>query len=174
VTQGLPVATFPGLEELTSLYQPIFFCEAAAYHRHWVEQTPESYGADVLSSLQRGMKVAGMYYVEAMRGRPRAIEAAEHAMRDWDALLLPATAIVAPPHDAPHVREPLLRFTRPFNVTGQPVVSLPAPVGAGLPVGIQVIGHRHDDANLLAVAASLEAAWEGVALPVTRKRGDSR
>jgi aspartyl-tRNA(Asn)/glutamyl-tRNA(Gln) amidotransferase subunit A len=159
VTQGLPTATFPRLEELTAIYQPIFFCEAAAYHRRWVEETPESYGADVLGSLQRGMKVAGMHYVEATRARPQAIEAVEHAMRDWDAVLVPTTAIVAPAHDAQHVREPLLRFTRPFNVTGQPVVSLPAPTSGELPVGIQVVGHRGDDAGILAVAAALETAW---------------
>jgi aspartyl-tRNA(Asn)/glutamyl-tRNA(Gln) amidotransferase subunit A len=144
---------------LTELFQPIFFCEAAAIHRRWVEETPGSYGADVLDSLRRGMKVAGMYYVEAMRARPRAIEEIDHAMRDWDAVLLPTTAIVAPLHRAEHVREPLLRFTRPFNLTGQPVVTLPAPAQGGLPVGIQVVGRHQSDASLLAVALALEEAW---------------
>ena len=50
------------------------------------------------------------------------------------------------------------RFTRPFNLTGQPVFSLPAPVD-GLPVGIQVIGPVGRDLELAAVAAGLERAW---------------
>jgi aspartyl-tRNA(Asn)/glutamyl-tRNA(Gln) amidotransferase subunit A len=56
------------------------------------------------------------------------------------------------------VRPLLTRFTRPFNVTGQPVVALPAPVD-GLPVGIQVIGRYGEDALVVEVAAWLERSW---------------
>jgi Asp-tRNA(Asn)/Glu-tRNA(Gln) amidotransferase A subunit family amidase len=84
----------------------------------------------------------------------------DHAMRVVDALVLPATAIVAPTIDgADEVREPLSRFTRPFNTTGQPVVTIPAPV-RGLPVGIQVVGHTN--AGALAAAAWLEQRWRAL------------
>ena len=80
-------------------------------------------------------------------------------MRDIDALILPATAITAPLVNAGgEVREPLARFTRPFNTTGQPVVALPAPAD-GLPVGIQVVGKTNSDA--IGVAATLETEWRG-------------
>ncbi len=80
------------------------------------------------------------------------------AMSGWDALLVPATAMVAPPITGPDVREPMTRFTRPFSATGQPVITLPAPV-SGLPVGIQVVGHRDQELELIGVARALEAAW---------------
>jgi aspartyl-tRNA(Asn)/glutamyl-tRNA(Gln) amidotransferase subunit A len=81
-------------------------------------------------------------------------------MEGIDALVLPATAIVAPALDAGvEVREPVTRFTRPFNTTGQPVVTLPAPV-SGLPVGIQVVGRTNGGA--IAAAAWLEARWKTV------------
>jgi Asp-tRNA(Asn)/Glu-tRNA(Gln) amidotransferase A subunit family amidase len=80
------------------------------------------------------------------------------AMRGFDAVLLPTTAAVAPLIAADVDTQPLVRFTRPFNLTGQPVFSLPAPVD-GLPVGIQVVGHAGRDLELAAVAAGLEAAW---------------
>jgi aspartyl-tRNA(Asn)/glutamyl-tRNA(Gln) amidotransferase subunit A len=81
-------------------------------------------------------------------------------MQGIDALLLPATAIVAPPVDAGNeVREPLARFTRPFNTTGQPVVALPAPVH-GLPVGMQVVGRTNADA--LRAAMWLEQEWHNL------------
>ena len=69
-------------------------------------------------------------------------------------LILPATAIVAPLiTSGGEVREPLARYTRPFNLTGQPVVALPAP-SKGLPVGIQVVGRTN--------AGALRAAmWRG-------------
>jgi Asp-tRNA(Asn)/Glu-tRNA(Gln) amidotransferase A subunit family amidase len=81
-------------------------------------------------------------------------------MEGVDALLLPATAMVAPRVDAGNeVREPLARFTRPFNVTGQPVAVLPVPQRpGGLPVGIQVAG-RTNSATLRA-AAWLETEWK--------------
>jgi amidase len=51
-----------------------------------------------------------------------------------------------------------------FNVTGHPVVSVPAGLtDDGLPVGLQVVGKRYTEADLLAVAAAFERAnpWAG-------------
>ena len=46
-------------------------------------------------------------------------------------------------------------FTAPFNVTGQPALSMPFPT-TGLPIGVQLVARRGADHLLLAVAASLE------------------
>jgi Asp-tRNA(Asn)/Glu-tRNA(Gln) amidotransferase A subunit family amidase len=87
--------------------------------------------------------------------------AVREAMYGLDAILLPATACVAPLLDDPDRREPLTRFLRAFSLTGQPVITLPAPVD-GLPVGIQVIGHFGDDAGVAKVALFLEREWSGM------------
>jgi Asp-tRNA(Asn)/Glu-tRNA(Gln) amidotransferase A subunit family amidase len=89
---------------------------------------------------------------------PGLREEAMHAMEGIDALVLPASAIVAPTIGAGlEAREPATRFTRPFNTSGQPVVSLPAPV-RGLPVGIQVVGKTNSGA--IGAAAWLEQEWK--------------
>ncbi len=61
-------------------------------------------------------------------------------------------------------------YTSPYNMTGQPAVSLPvhwtgddattsgAGSGAGLPVGIQLVGRPMHESVLLGLAAQLEAA----------------
>ena len=55
-------------------------------------------------------------------------------------------------------------FTYPFNVTGQPAISVPCGfTRAGLPVGLQIVGRRNDDVTVLRAAAAFEAArpWAG-------------
>jgi Asp-tRNA(Asn)/Glu-tRNA(Gln) amidotransferase A subunit family amidase len=52
-----------------------------------------------------------------------------------------------------------LHFTFPYNQTQQPAISLNCGFdGAGLPIGLQIIGRRFDDAGVLALAAAYEAA----------------
>jgi aspartyl-tRNA(Asn)/glutamyl-tRNA(Gln) amidotransferase subunit A len=154
---GLPEVEFVDRGRLFQVGLTILLVEAATYHRRWAAECPEKYGDDVLGHIRRGLGVLGVDYVEAVRERRRLQEAVARAMEGIDALVLPATAMVAPPLDAGiEVREPLARFTRPFNTTGQPVAVLPAPV-TGLPVGIQVAGKTN--AGTLRAAAWLERQW---------------
>jgi aspartyl-tRNA(Asn)/glutamyl-tRNA(Gln) amidotransferase subunit A len=160
VSKGLPEVEFPERDRLFKVGLSILLYEAAAYHHRWASEFPEKYGTDVLSLIRRGEGVSRSDYEDAMDERPRLAEAAVQAMRDIDALVVPATAIVAPPVDAgPEVREPMARFTRPFNTTYQPVAVLPAPVN-GLPVGIQVVGRTNQDT--LRAAMWLEREWSGL------------
>lgn len=52
-------------------------------------------------------------------------------------------------------------FTYPFNMTGQPALSLPCGfTTAGLPIGLQVVGARHTDAAVLRVGQAYEQATD--------------
>ena len=54
---------------------------------------------------------------------------------------------------------PIGQFTAPFNVSGQPAASIPAGFTAdGMPIGVQLVGRRGEDALLLAVCRALEVA----------------
>jgi aspartyl-tRNA(Asn)/glutamyl-tRNA(Gln) amidotransferase subunit A len=60
-------------------------------------------------------------------------------------------------------------FTYPFNLTGQPAVSVPAGFTKnGLPIGLQIVGRRYDDATVMRAAAAFEKArpWIGHRPPV--------
>jgi amidase len=60
-------------------------------------------------------------------------------------------------------------FTPPFNVTGQPGISLPLHWNeAGLPIGVQFVGRFGDEETLLSLSGQLEAAapWSGRRPPV--------
>ena len=157
VSAGIDEIDFGEREALHQVGLTILLYEAAAYHRRWATETPEKYGADVLRLIRLGFDVSEVDYRRALAARAELAAAAQSKMDAIDALILPATAIVAPGVDAgPEVREPLSRFTRPFNTTHQPVVVVPAPVD-GLPVGIQVVGRTN--AGALRAAAWLEGAW---------------
>ncbi len=54
---------------------------------------------------------------------------------------------------------PIGAFTAPFNVSGQPAISIPAGRSrSGLPIGVQLVGRMGSERMLLALAAKLESA----------------
>jgi aspartyl-tRNA(Asn)/glutamyl-tRNA(Gln) amidotransferase subunit A len=62
-------------------------------------------------------------------------------------------------------------FTYPFNLSGHPAVSLPCGFDTeGLPVGLQIVGRRHSDHLLLALAARFQEirGWPPTAKPYAR------
>lgn len=101
------------------------------------------------------------YYQQAQKARTLLIEAYERLFADYDVLISP----VAP---TPAFRlgenseDPIKMYladimTVPPSLAGLPAISVPAGVThAGLPVGVQLIGQRRTDANLLALAKSVE------------------
>ncbi len=154
-----PPVEIPDRNHASAICTTISMYEASQFHRRWIEQYPDRYGTDVLERLREGLHIPDADYRRALLGRLALRREMASALDGWDALLAPATAIVAPRvDDERDVREPMTRFTRPFSATGQPVVTIPAPT-TGLPVGVQVVGAYRRDQALLSVAHSLEAEW---------------
>lgn len=112
-------------------------------------------------------------YNAALDRRERLIGALENFLADFDALLCPVATTVAypafpparfrpPPNidvdgQAVSYIEASIGLTAPFSLTGSPVVSLPAGVVDGLPVGLQIVGRRWQETRLLALARRIEA-----------------
>ncbi|MQA16032.1 MAG: amidase [Pseudonocardiaceae bacterium] len=109
----------------------------------------------------------------AVVGRKAVYNAAWRFFRNYDLLLTPTLTVPPFEHgiqgpttvDGREV-EPFawLSFTFPYNLTGQPAASIPAGFTPdGLPVGLQIIGRRLDDALVLRASAAFEAAapWRG-------------
>jgi aspartyl-tRNA(Asn)/glutamyl-tRNA(Gln) amidotransferase subunit A len=84
--------------------------------------------------------------------------------RRFDLLLTPATAGVAPAHDAPDALAQLGQrapFAGAFSLTRQPAISVPMGISeSGLPIGIQIVGRHFEDVRVLAAARAFEASPE--------------
>jgi amidase len=53
---------------------------------------------------------------------------------------------------------PMTAFVRPFNLSGHPALTIPLPAANGFSAGLQLVGRRGADAELLAVARVIERA----------------
>ena len=90
-------------------------------------------------------------------------EAAVAASQPYDFILSPTSPILpyeaelAAPGDDPRHALPHIAFTVPYNMSEQPAASINWTCSAdGLPIGVQVIGKRFDDAGVLALCFLLE------------------
>ena len=98
--------------------------------------------------------------------RTRVLDGIQDVLASHDLLVTPTTAVPPfpigehPTEVAGTEIEPLRGWvlTQPFNLSGHPVASIPAGLVDGLPVGMQVVGRRHADGEVLAASAAYEQA----------------
>ncbi|MFO0676481.1 MAG: amidase [Polyangiaceae bacterium] len=86
----------------------------------------------------------------------------EGALGDDGVMLYPSYASVAPKHGWALVPPVMWVYTAIVNVMGLPSTQVPLGLDAnGVPLGVQVVGKRGDDARTIAVALELERAFGG-------------
>jgi aspartyl-tRNA(Asn)/glutamyl-tRNA(Gln) amidotransferase subunit A len=101
------------------------------------------------------------YYQQAQKARTLLIDEYNELFKSYDALIGPVSPTPAfglGENTADPVEMYLADImTVPPSLAGLPAISVPAGVtDAGLPVGVQLVGQRKSDAQLLALAASME------------------
>ena len=102
------------------------------------------------------------YYQQAQKARTLLINSYEDLFASYDALITPVAPTPAfglGENTADPVKMYLADImTVPPSLAGLPAMSIPAgKTSDGLPVGVQLIGQRQSDAQLLALAKSVEA-----------------
>ena len=143
-------------------------------------------GDDARALIEAGAGLTAAEYVAA-RNQAHAVATAWGAFHErYDLLLTPTMECVAFPLAdwAPRELggEPIgefyddyCHFCYPFNLTGQPAISVPMAAGSGgLPLGLQIVGRRFEDDLVLRAAAAWERAqpWE-TAVPAPARRREA-
>jgi aspartyl-tRNA(Asn)/glutamyl-tRNA(Gln) amidotransferase subunit A len=148
----------------------VLSAEAYAYHEDWLRTRAGEYGDDVRERLRVGAFIPAADYLRGQRIRALMRDEVDQALARADVLVCATTPVVATPvgqaevmieHETLPLRPSLIRFTRPFNLTGHPVASVPCGfTAAGLPVGLQIVGRPFDEATVLRVADAYQRATD--------------
>lgn len=163
---GLVPVSLPGLREREEYFPAVLpACLIATLGRERFLAGRDRMDPIVARRAAHGLEVtaAAVMALEARRTRTR--RQAATALAGLDGWVSPTTTVPAPPVAA--LDDPdralalalgMTRNTQPANYFGVPAVTLPLPRPAGaLPVGVQVVGYEHGDADVLAIALALEA-----------------
>jgi amidase len=116
-------------------------------------------------------------YFQTLTERDEFTVQLDAALEPWDAWIMPVSATSAFPHrpawtaievngrSYPHWLANGA-YTMPFNLSGHPVVVIPiGQTQAGLPIGLQIIGKRWREMELLAIAQELDGVIGAFRLP---------
>ncbi|MFI5327984.1 MAG: amidase family protein, partial [Candidatus Rokuibacteriota bacterium] len=140
----------------------------AGNYGQYLEEFRARMDPGLVAALEDGRRYSAEAYV-AMRGRKHVYCDAVRATFDtYDLLLTPTVSVAAfevgrlnpvgfPQH--PWDWFPWAGFSYPFNFTGQPAATVPAGFTAsGMPVGLQIVGRRLADLQVLQASAAFEQA----------------
>lgn len=159
-----PDLGLPDPEPLLGTLYP--FVQAAAHAARPPEEHAEMDPA-LVAIARQGVHLSAVQVGQAMAGRAAYWDRMWRAFEQFDILLTPTIAV--PPFELGIVGptevagRPVVHLgwtlAYPFNLTGQPAITVPCGVtGSGLPVGLQIVGRRFADGAVLRAAAAFEAA----------------
>lgn len=143
--------------------------EAYAYHKPFVERSPERYQPATLSRIQAGASISADDMLRASRDLQANRDGIAKVFDEVDVLLTPTVPIPPPriadlqsrPEDLRAQELMMLRNTRPFNAWGIPTISIPCGFTKdGLPIGLQLASAPWHGIILFQAAQAYEQATE--------------
>ena len=124
--------------------------EAAAFHEEAFRDRADEYGPRIRASIEAGMLVPGVRYLQAQRLRRSFRADMVAALQEVDVALMPATTEPAP-RDRSTTGDAV--FQAPWTSAGLPTIVLPSGMSrSGLPLAVQLAGLPFQDGKLLGSA----------------------
>lgn len=153
----------PDYELFNACGRVIMFSEAFAIHEKDYQTRGLDYGLYSFLRMQMGAFVTAADLTQAMRLRRELAQGVNAKLKGCDALITASTLAPAAPFSEVDPNNPL-NFpiqTMPFDVTGNPAMSIPTGFSAnGLPLSMQIVGRAFDEPTVLGIGAAYEAATQ--------------
>ena len=158
--------TDPGFQDPLEIFNVHWYAGAANALRAYSEKQREMMDPGLIEIANEGAEYSLLEYLGAVGRRS---ELAIHMGRfhaEYDLLLTPAVPIPAfeagrevPAGSSERRWTSWTPFTYPFNLTQQPAACVPCGfTSAGLPVGLQIVGAKYEDALVLRAAHAYQTA----------------
>ncbi|HYC48687.1 MAG TPA: amidase [Burkholderiales bacterium] len=158
---GEHVEEFPlpaSAREALAWHALVMEAEMAANLLHEYDKGRERLSESLRSQLERGRRHSAFDYQQALARIPQVAEGLDPLFDQYDAILTPAAAGAAP-RGLQSTGSP--RFCTLWTFAGMPALNVPVLQAVnGLPIGVQLVGRRGDDARLLRVARWLVTQTE--------------
>ncbi len=143
--------------------------ELAAMFGAALARAPQDFVPNIAEQIRLGQQVAGPQLAAVLLLRDKLAQALAEFFGSYDILLCPTSPVEAWSVEAigpaeiggkPAGPRGHAAYTPLFNYCGVPALSIPCGQGRqGLPVGLQVVGPRYADAQVLALAWQMEQVW---------------
>ena len=157
--------TSPEFGDPTPWFDVLWHTLAAAMVDAMPEEQRGRLGHQMLESTEMGRDIPAGDLLDADRKRGEMARIMIDFHRTWDLLVTPACTVLPFPngYDSPPdfamETDNFEVLVGPFNATKQPAISVPCGFSEqGLPVGLQIVARRYEDAFMLRAARAFEAA----------------
>jgi aspartyl-tRNA(Asn)/glutamyl-tRNA(Gln) amidotransferase subunit A len=169
--------TNPGFDNPGELFQHFFYVNIGAMLQDYPGYESQI-DPQLLANITEVKGVSGQDYVRSILRRGVIFDKIRRLFATYNLLLCPTVAV--PPFEVGLEgpteiagrtvdRRAWIVLTPLFNLTGQPAATVPCGfTGDGLPIGLQIVGRRFDEATVLRVSAAFESArpWKQQRPPV--------
>ncbi|MEX0742195.1 MAG: amidase, partial [Phycisphaeraceae bacterium] len=156
----------PGFGDPLDAFNALFYGGAANAMRAIDAEQRKKMDTGLVAAAEWAAQLDIMDYLAAGNERLAIIERMGRFHQNYDLLITPTLPIPAfetnreVPEGWPHDRWPTWTpFSLPFNLTGQPAISVPCGfTREGLPIGLQIVGNRYADALVFKAAHAYQCA----------------
>ena len=169
---------FPEFNDAAAISTTMLMAEATACFRDLLASDGSRLYEPVRLRLEAGLFISAADYLRAQQARAVFDRAARLLLEGVDLLVGPSEPVTAPPllqqqvlageHEIGTVAA-LTQYTRPYNITGFPAISVPCGFSSeGMPIGLQLAGRPFDEETVLRAAHAYEQAteWHGRRPPI--------
>jgi Asp-tRNA(Asn)/Glu-tRNA(Gln) amidotransferase A subunit family amidase len=140
----------PSLAAVAAHAATVGGAENAGYYGPIADVAGEAMSAMLRERIEKGRRISAETYINALNARERAASAIDTQLSLSHTAIITLAAPGPAPKSLASTGNPA--FNAPWTYLGHPCVTLPLLEANGLPIGVQLIGARRDDARLLRTA----------------------